>query len=71
MADGKVALPLANDKDGVEVLDRVTSIENLTFYGNRTLPIQARLSDFMILMQGSNSIAKLYINDTSHGPRFC
>jgi hypothetical protein len=60
LSTGKIAPPVFSEKAGAALLHRITSVENLSFYKNRAIPVQARLSDWSSLQKGANSLMYLY-----------
>ena len=59
-ASGRVSLPRFSEPEGARLLQRMTSIANFSFHRNRSIPFQARIEDYFKLMQGANSVVKLY-----------
>jgi hypothetical protein len=57
---GTVPLPVFSDTQGAALLRRITATENFSFYRNRTLPLQTRITDYFSLQDGVASLAKLY-----------
>lgn len=58
---GKVALPRISDPVGAALLNRFTSTDNFALHRNRSLPIEARLSDYLGVQQGTSSVLNLYL----------
>lgn len=52
----KVPLFHLEDAEGARILKQVSSLENLSFYRNKQLPIETRIADFMLLV---GSVARL------------
>jgi hypothetical protein len=66
----KLPLPRFSDKHGKAVLARLTSLENFSFHRNRTLPIDARLSDYINLLDGANAVLKRYLATAGKSQEF-
>jgi len=66
----KLPLPRFSDKHGKAVLDRVTSVENFSFYRNKTLPVDPRMADYANLLEGAGAILKRYLATTTKGREF-
>src|SRR5215510_3867406 len=60
LASGGVPLPKFSENEGARLLQRMTALENFSFHRNRSIPLQTRFEDFLMLMQGANSVLKLY-----------
>lgn len=56
----KVPLPHLEDAEGARVLKQVCSVENLSFYRNKRLPIETRITDFMLLMSSVTQLSTFY-----------
>lgn len=57
----KIPLPLLSDEQGAKVLKRFCSPENLAFARNTTLPLNARLPDFLDSQSAVASLLKLFM----------
>ena len=60
LASGGVPLPKFSENEGARLLQRMTALENFSFHRNRSIPLQTRFEDFLMLVQGANSVLKLY-----------
>jgi hypothetical protein len=70
LASGSVALPRLSDAQGAALLQRITSTANFSYHRIRDVPIQARIEDYVRLLQGTNSILKLYYEAAIEGQDF-
>jgi hypothetical protein len=61
LSAGKVALPRLSDPVGAALLDRFTSTSNFALHRNLSLPVEARLSDYLSVQQGTSSVLNLYL----------
>lgn len=64
LASGKVRLPMYADPAGAQVLARLVSRRQLDMYRNPSIPVGSRFQDFMLLMEGTQSILMLYVPRT-------
>jgi hypothetical protein len=69
LAAGTLPLPSLSDEQGRLFLKRLTATDNLAFYRNRTLPIEARVESCFKLMEGAGAILKLYGAAANKGQR--
>ena len=60
IAKGAIALPLFSESDGEKTLNRITSVDNLTYQSDTVAPLPARVQDNMIMMAAVSDIAKQY-----------
>jgi hypothetical protein len=58
---GKVPLPKFADPQGAALLRRATSLDNLALLGDKSLPLTARMDEFIQLQQGAVGLLKLYL----------
>lgn len=56
----KVPLPLLENAEGARVLNHVCSVETLSFYRNKQLPLEFRIADFMLLMSSVTRLTTFY-----------
>src|SRR5262245_28680657 len=61
LATGKVPLPQESDEIGRALVRRMTSLDNLKLFRDSTLPIESRFANYIPLINGANSIFKLYL----------
>lgn len=64
---GKVPLPKFADPQGAVLLRRINSLDNLALQGDKSLPLTARMDDFIELQQGAVGLLKLYLAASSEG----
>jgi len=67
LSSGAVPLPYYSDREGAELLNRLTATENLSFHRHRSLPVGARLGDWINLFQSTNSLMKMYYASSPDG----
>jgi len=60
LAAGKVPLPRLADPQGAALLGRMTSTENLSLHLDKSVPLLARLEDFLQIEQGAGKLLSLY-----------
>lgn len=61
LSAGKVALPRLSEPLGAALLNRFTSTDNFALHRNLSLPIEARLSDYLGVQHGTGSMLNLYL----------
>lgn len=66
---GQIDLPRYSEDAGAKLMERFVSLDNLSFYRNRSVPLQNRLGDFINILQGSNNLMKMYFGRLSKGDR--
>jgi hypothetical protein len=64
---GKVRLPTFSDLQGTALLLRMTSTDNLSLQRDKSLPLSARLPDFLQVQAGASELAKLYLAASDGG----
>jgi hypothetical protein len=64
---GKVPLPTFSDPQGATLLQRITSTDNLALQRDKSLPLSARLQDFLQVQAGASELAKLYLAASDGG----
>ena len=67
LATGKVPLPQESDEIGRALVRRMTSLDNLKLFRDSTLPIESRFANYIPLINGANSIFKLYLASLNAG----
>ncbi|MFL6232504.1 MAG: hypothetical protein ACJ76N_05165 [Thermoanaerobaculia bacterium] len=67
LSSGKIALPRFADPQGAALLRRMTSTENFALHHNKSVPLQARMEDYLKLYQGAASLLKLYYAEPAIG----
>ena len=67
LAQGRLPLPRVADETGRRFIQRLTDIENLSLFQNRTLPLQNRMPNFLSLMQAAGAISKQYLAASNQG----
>lgn len=67
LASGAVPLPHYSTKDGADVLNRVTAIENLSFFKANNIPVELRLWGYNEFFRGANAIRAMYVVAASKG----
>lgn len=60
LASKKEPLPNLSDERGALLLQRITSLDNLAFYREKRIPVQARFVDYIALQKSTASIMLLY-----------
>lgn len=63
----KAPLPHFAHPLGAALLRRMTSVENLSFHRNRSLPVSVRMEDYLLLIEGVSSITEAYIKVANQG----
>ncbi|HEX4961235.1 MAG TPA: hypothetical protein VF173_10390 [Thermoanaerobaculia bacterium] len=58
---GKVPLPRLADPQGAALLRRATSTDNLSLQSDKSVPLAARLQDFLQVQQGVSKLLSLYL----------
>lgn len=61
LSAGKVALPRLSDPVGAALLDRFTTTDNFSLHRNLSLPVEARLSDYLSVQKGTSEVLNLYL----------
>jgi hypothetical protein len=64
-----LSLPRLNDEAGRAIISRLENVENLSFHHNHNLPLEARISDLLTLMDKSKSILARYLNAANSGEK--
>ncbi len=64
LSAGSVPLPRFADPHGAALLRRIAALDNFAFHRNKSLPLNARLTDFLTLYRSVNDINKLYLAKT-------
>jgi hypothetical protein len=60
LTSGKVKPPRYSDPKGAELLDRMTSLENLAFSKYKEIPLNLRYHNFLQILQATTAIETLY-----------
>ncbi|MEK7782026.1 MAG: hypothetical protein AAB370_11055 [Verrucomicrobiota bacterium] len=63
----KAPLPHFAHSKGAALVRRMTSLENLSFHRNRSLPISVRMEDYLLLIEGVSSIVEAYVKVANQG----
>ncbi len=63
----KVPLPRFSDPQGAALLERMTSTENFALQRDKSIQLSLRQADFIQLLQGANSVMKLYSSAAGEG----
>jgi hypothetical protein len=66
---GKVPLPSFADPQGAALLRRMTSTDNLSLQRDKSVPLSARLLDFLQVQQGAGRLLSLYAGAKEGGYR--
>ncbi|HSS75233.1 MAG TPA: hypothetical protein VLV54_00670 [Thermoanaerobaculia bacterium] len=64
---GKVPLPTFSDPQGAALLQRMTSADNLSLQRDTSLPLSARMPDFLLVHSGASKLLSLYLAASEKG----
>jgi hypothetical protein len=69
LANATIPLPRTDSESGKVVLRRLVDAGNFAFHRNRELPLEARVKDFLSLMDSTQGIMMLYYRAANSGEK--
>lgn len=69
LASEEVDVPRYNEVAGREVLDRLTSLENFALANNRTIAVDLRIQDILMILDGTRAVLNQYFAAATKGEK--